>query len=195
MALPDIDLDLDATQVSVAVTGAVSYGDVSSLINVVNPATAPLPAGVKQLGYLSEDGIVLTKEADETDIFAWQNTAKVRVIRSNGSLSIVFSCIQNIKDVRELWWGATEVDGKIRIRPEAKITTGVILDVFDNTEDEGAMYHTRYIFERGQISGTGDLTYISTDAVKYEFTITALADSNGDAGIIDTVVIDAPTGE
>lgn len=191
MANPDMNLDLDATQVSVAVTGAVSYGDVSSLVSVANPASAPLPAGVKQLGYLSEDGIVLTKEADDTDIFAWQNTAKVRVIRSNGSLSIAFSCIQNTKDVRELWWGATEVDGKIKIRPEAKITTGVILDVFDNTDDEGAMFHTRYIFERGQISGTGDLTYISTDAVKYEFTMTALADSNGDAGIIDTVVVEA----
>lgn len=194
MALQDMDLDLDATQVSVAVTGAVSYGKVSSLINLPNPASAPLPAGVKQLGYLSEDGIVLTKEADDTDIFAWQNTTKVRVIRSNGSLSIVFSCIQNTKDVRELWWGATEVAGKLKIRPEAKLTTGVIIDVFDNSDDEGAMHHTRYIFERGQISGTGDLTYISTDAVKYEFTMTALADSNGDAGIIDTVIVPAVIG-
>lgn len=193
MANPDIELDLDATQVSVAVTGAISYGDVSTLMESPNPASVPLPAGVKQVGYLTEDGVTVAKEADETELFAWQNNAKVRIMRSQGSLVFTITMMENRKENRELWFGGVETDGVIKIRPDAQINTGVVIDVFDNSDEVGAMYHSRYVIERAQIAGTGEITYISTDAIKYEVTITALADRNGDSAILETRTIEVET--
>lgn len=193
MASPDIELDLDAGQVSVAVTGAISYGDVSSLMDIPNPASAPLPAGVKQVGYLTEEGVTVTKESDETALYAWQNNAKVRIMRSQGNLIFTISMMENRKESRELWFGSEEVDGVIRVRPDNQTTSGVVIDVFDNSDEIGAMFHSRYVIERASIVGSGEITYISTDAIKYELTITALADRNGDSAVLETRAIEDPT--
>ena len=71
---------LVADNVRVAVTGGVYVG----AIGTATPAnaTAPVDAKLKDLGYISEDGVTQSIDSDTSEIKAWQNGDVVRVIQT-----------------------------------------------------------------------------------------------------------------
>lgn len=177
---------LNAANVRVAVTGEVSVGATS--------ATAPTSSsssltGFTGLGYVSEDGVTETRDRSTEDIKAWQNSATVRTVITDGTLTYNFRLIETTKAAVELAYGTTVTqtvpEGTYAIVPTA--TGGrksFVIDVVD-----GANLKRIYI-PQGEVTEVGDVTYASGEPIGYEVTITAYADAtiSGSAKVFETAL-------
>ena len=86
-----------AANVLVGTTGAVYIAP----LGTVAPATsiAAWIAGWKELGYLSEDGIVEEPAMDVEEIKVWQSGAIVRRVLTGSGLQWTFTCVETRLDV------------------------------------------------------------------------------------------------
>lgn len=157
----------NATEVRVAVTGAVSVGPTSSTA----PADADSPlTGFVDLGYVSEDGVTETRDRSTNKIKAWQNADNVREVVTEASLSYKFVLIQTNADTVGLFYGTTvdPVTGSVKIVPSK--TGGrksFVVDVIDDDQ------FIRTYIPSGEITEVGDQVYQSGEAIGYEVTVTA----------------------
>lgn len=163
---------LNADKVRVAVTGAVYF-------DAANTATAPTDSstaltGFNDLGYVSEDGVVLAMPdaGDSTPIKAWQNGATVRVIRSasEDNPSLQLTLIETNLKVIETAFGVTvtqgATDGNFVINTTTARSTGrLVLDVIDGAE------RIRIYAPKAAVSSVGEITFASSDAIGYQLTL------------------------
>jgi hypothetical protein len=156
------------TNVRVAITGEVYVAPTGTAL----PTTAIATPNVafKGLGAISEDGIAETRDRTTDDIRIWQDSAIARTVVTESSLRFTFTMVETKKETVELFYGSavTDVTGLITINPA---NTGgrkaFIIDVID-----GAIIE-RTVIAEGEVTEVGDKTYVGTDAVGYEVTITA----------------------
>lgn len=166
-------MTLDATNVRVAVTGAVSVAP--------EGATAPadadttLDAAFKDLGYVSEDGVTETRDRTTDKVKAWQNAATVRELVTEAECTYTFALIETKKETVELYYGATvdPATGGVVIVPSA--TGGrqaFVVDVIDGTD------FIRSYIPSGEILDVGDQVYAAGVPIGYEVTITCYPDTS-----------------
>jgi hypothetical protein len=161
---------LDSDNVRVAVTGAVYVGPTS--------ATAPSSSGstltgFTDLGYVSADGITETIERTTNQIRAWQGGALVREVTSEGTYSVALTFIETNEDVLELYFGSTITDGALNGDPtQSGGRKSFVMDVVD-----GSIVERTYI-PAGEITAVGERTLASGEAIGYNVTITAYADTS-----------------
>ena len=161
---------VDASKVRVAVTGAVSKGDLS--------ATAPTDAsaaltGFTDLGGISEDGVALAlnDEGDSTPIRVWQNGATVRTIRtpSEDSPTLAFAMVETSLEAIETYFGVTvtqtATDGSFEFKSEARGADSYVLDIIDDSE------LIRIYVPRGVVSAVEEITLANSSAIAYGVTI------------------------
>lgn len=135
---------LDASNVRVAVTGAI-YADLTR-------GNAPAPTGTgsaldpgfADLGYANSDGVTLTfpGAGEATAIKAWQNGATVRTLTtpSEDNPTIQFIILETKLEVIEFTFGVTvtqsETEGHYDIDTAAAkpVPAPVVLDVIDGAE-------------------------------------------------------------
>lgn len=123
---------MNAAQVDVAITGAVSYSDTSE--TPPTDAESPLDGTWRDVGYLSEDGVVEARDRSTTNIVSWQNSDIVRVVTTEASITVQFTMIQTNPDTLALFYGAEvdPVDGSIEIVPrESGGRRSVVVDYVD----------------------------------------------------------------
>jgi len=162
---------LDSDSVRVAVTGAVYTGPVST--EAPTDSGTALDAGFLDLGYVGSDGISETIDRTTNQIRAWQDGALVREVTSEGTYSVSLTFLETNQEVLELYYGSSITDGVLDGNPTA--TGGrksFVIDVVD-----GSVVERTYI-PSGEITSIGERTLASGDAIGYNVSITAYADSS-----------------
>jgi hypothetical protein len=163
---------LDATKVRVAVTGAV-YADPTNAAVAPTSTGSAVDAALKDLGYVSEDGVTLTfpDAGDKTAIKAWQNGATVRTVRSTteDSPTIGLTLIETKLEVIETVFGvtvtSTATDGSFEFDVnDVRNPVKLLVDVIDGAE------LIRAYAPQAVVSSIGDLSLTNTDAIGYEVT-------------------------
>lgn len=174
-----VDAGLEAAEVRVAVTGAI-YSNANAtpaLPVVVDSALASPWVGH---GYVSDAGVKETTSTSTQPIRAWQNNAKVREVVTEGDASYDFVLIQTNAENVSLFYGDTvnSAEGSVRVRPG--VSKGVrawVIDVIDGSNI------IRTVIANGEITATGEQTYVNNAAVSYPITVTAYADGHGVSAI------------
>lgn len=161
----------DSSNVDVAVTGAVSYGPTAT--TAPTDADTPLAAGFRDVGYISADGVVETRDRSTSNIVAWQNSDVVRTVITESSITVSFTMIESNPNSVELFYGAPvdTADGSVDIVPAA--TGGrksIVVDYVDGTK------FVRLYIPQGEVTEVGETTIAGADAVGYEVTITGYPD-------------------
>lgn len=144
----------------------------------ITSATQELPEGTIDLGYLSEDGVTITRDRSTENITAWQHSAVVRTLTTEASVSYSGTAIEDSPAVREFWYGSPEVDGHIEWNPSNAFRGAVVIDALDK-DAAGNTYHIRHYIKDAENTETGEITLVSTGAVSYPWTLTAYPDENG----------------
>jgi hypothetical protein len=161
---------LDSDNVRVAVTGAVYVGPTSSTAPSSSSSTL---TGFTDLGYVSADGITETIDKTTNQIRAWQNGSLVREVVSEGTYSVTLTFIETKLDVLELYFGSTITDGELDGDPtKSGGRKSFVMDIVD-----GSIVERTYI-PAGEVTAVGERTLASGEAVGYNVTITAYADSS-----------------
>jgi len=162
---------LDSDNVRVAVTGAVYVAPTTTA--APTDAEGALNASFLDLGYISADGISEALDRSTNQIRSWQDGSLVREIVSEGTYSVSMTFIETNERVVELYYGNTLSAGKLEIDPRS--TGGrhsFVIDVIDGDSVE------RIYIPAGEVTSLGERTLASGEAVGYEVTITAYADSD-----------------
>jgi hypothetical protein len=161
----------NADNVAVAVTGAVYAGDTST---AAPTGTAGAVTDFDDLGYASEDGVVLTMPGagDKTNLKAWQNGATVRVLRSatEDLPQIKFTLIETKLETIQFTFGVTvtqtATEGSFEIVstsiPDPK---SLVIDAIDGAD------LMRFYVPKGTVTAIGDVTLTNSAATAYELTI------------------------
>ncbi|WP_159083902.1 phage tail tube protein [Nocardioides terrigena] len=167
---------VDASKVRVAITGALSKGELSATA----PTTAAAAAtGFTDLGGISEDGVTLAlnDEGDSTPIKVWQNGQTVRTLRqtSEDNPTISGTLVETSLDTIETYFGATvtqtATDGSFEFKSQVREAASYVLDVIDGAE------LIRIYVPRGVVASVGEITLANTEAIGYEVTIECELDS------------------
>lgn len=163
---------LDAANVDVAVTGAVSYAEVSA--TPPSDAETPLDPEYRDVGYLSEDGVVETRDRSTNNIIAWQGSAVVRSVISEASISVQFTMIETNPNSVELFYGSPvdASDGSVEIDPgQTGGKRSVVVDYVDGDK------YVRLHLPQAEVTEIGETTIGSTEAVGYDVTIVGYRDA------------------
>lgn len=160
--------------------GGITFGPAGTVIP--EDATTELPAGQKLLGLVSSDGVTLTEDASDEDIFVWGGV-KARKVRSeySATLGAVLYSTAN-PDTLKAVFGPNNVDveedgSMITVSHSSNIAP--IQNFTVEAKDEGTGTARRFVVPRGQITVSGDRTLVDAAADGFEVTIEALADSDG----------------
>lgn len=140
--------------------------------------------GWSTLGYLSEDGISLSKEVESEQIMAWQSKAPIRTVITGKSLSLDFTMIELTPLSLALYFGEDEPAGT-----DDEFTLQVLSDsvapeyaIGIDTKDGDVV--VRYIFGRANLSGNGEVTLEKASAQGFPVTLDALDDD----GVLATII-------
>lgn|GEM_PF-562990 len=162
---------LDSRNVRVAPTGAWYVAPLGT--TGPTAASAALPTAWTNLGYISEDGSTRTTDRSTNDIKAWQNSALMRTVVTEASVSYKFVMLESSRATVALYFGTTVgADGTFDVNPS---NTGgrqsFVFDVIDGTDVR------RVWIPEGEVVEVGDLTFDAGDPTGYEVTIKAYASS------------------
>ena len=161
---------LDSDNVRVAVSGAVYVAPTGT--TAPTTSSSALDAAFVDLGYVSADGITENIDRTTNQIRAWQNGSLVREVTSEGTYSVDMTFIETNEAVLELYYGTANSSGEFNIDPTS--TGGrqsFVIDVVDGSSVE------RIYIPAGEITSVGTRTLASGEAVGYQVTITAYADT------------------
>lgn len=161
---------LDADNVRVAVTGGVFTAAVGTTLPTTADAT--LNVAFVDLGYVSEDGITESQEADVTDIVAWQNGDVVRKVQTSHDLTYELTLIETKDDVLSSFYGPLS-SGVVEVTGDQLGRKSWVIDVVDGEHD------IRVVIPEGQVTERGEVTYANGEAISYPLTITAYPDNSG----------------
>lgn len=161
---------LDSDNVRVAVTGAVYVGPTTS---AAPTSSSSALTGFTDLGYVSADGITETIDKTTAQIRAWQNGALVREVVSEGTYSVAMTFIETNQDVLELYFGSDLTGGALDGDPtKSGGRKSFVIDVVD-----GDIVERTYI-PAGEVTAVGERVLASGEAIGYNVTITAYADTS-----------------
>lgn len=171
---------LNKDNVGVAITGAISVGDLG--------ATAPTSqssalAAHTDLGYISEDGITetLPPSGEREKRRAWQNQDEIRTLGTpaEDNPTWQFTMVEVKKETIELHYGTsvtqTATEGSFVINTnELRDHKSFVIDVVDGDELE------RIYIPDGEVVEVGERTLVATDVYGYQVTVEAHFDSTID---------------
>mgnify|MGYP005818038589 CR=1 FL=1 len=163
---------LDASNVNVAVTGALSLGGDTAV--APTDAVAVLGTGWVDLGYISEDGVTETRDRSSEQVRAWQNKDLLRVVVTESGMTYSCVLVETKAEVVGLYYGTTvAADGSVIINPgETGGRHKFVLDLVDGDDK------IRVYIPAGEVTEVGDQVYDGTQAIGYEVTITAYPDAS-----------------
>lgn len=163
----------------VALTGAIYVGEANSthLPTDVTTAMSSLSQYYKSVGYISDDGVVNSYSMESDEVKCWGG-ATVLTMTTGRTDNWQFTMIspRNI-DALKLVYGATNVTE----------SSGAITVTAKATEPEAHSFvidaiiggvARRICIPNAKVSETGDIVYKDDEALGYEVTISALANSD-----------------
>ena len=141
-------------------------------------STTALDEAFELLGYISEDGVVISEERDSDNLVAWGGDT-VRTLQSTYTETFAFTPIEVNPVVARAQYGdgnVTVTAGKMTIshnssQPAEKM---IVIETVPN-----ASTTDRFFVPRAQLTEKGEQTLNDTDPMGRECTYTALPDESG----------------
>lgn len=167
-------IELDSANVNVAVTGGVAFAPTATTAPV--DASTALPVDWLQVGYISDDGVVETRERSTSNIVAWQNADVVRTVTTESSISVQFTAIETNPNSIQLYYGSEvdTTDGSVSIVPaDSGGRRSIVVDYVDGDK------FVRLYLPEAEVTEVGDLTLASGDPVGYDVTLTGYPSASG----------------
>lgn len=144
-------------------------------------AFASLNAAFKNLGYVSEDGLVNGVETDVEDINAWGGDL---VLTGQTTFKEMFTVnlIETNADALKVYYGESNVvvegNGSITVTQSSDLLPNVSV-VFEMVMTGGRI--KRIVVPNAQIvDRSGEITYVDGEAIAYPAVFVAYPDANGD---------------
>lgn len=170
---------MDAKNVSAAapkVTGAVFVAPIGT--ELPTDAKTELPEAYKELGYVSDAGLVNSNSPSTTDVKEWGGTVVMSSLTDKPD-NFKFKLIEVLRlDVLKTVYGSANVTqdetGKITIKAKAEDPENMIW-VFDMILSGKKL--KRIIVSDGKITTVGDIEYTKSNASGFDLTIAAYPDS------------------
>jgi hypothetical protein len=162
-----------AGEVRVAVDGVVR---VAPLATAAPTSVDSTWTGSTDIGYISDEGITETNTLTTEKIRAWQRNAVVRTIVTEGVTTFQFTMIQTSSATLAEYYGIEladidEATGSFVSNPGVeKPRKSYVLDFIDGDEK------IRKYIPDGQVTETGDVSYVSQELIAYPVTVTAYDD-------------------
>lgn len=160
----------------ITATGGVLFAGLDAALPT--DATAPVDSAFIKGGYVGEDGITRTTDASDEKIRAWGGDA-VKVVRTEHSITYTFQFLESANaEVLRLIHGdenVTVTGGKVAVKQTSRMPERKAY-VFDMKDAESSI---REVVPNGQISTSGDVTFVHSDAIRYEVTVEAFPDAEG----------------
>jgi len=163
-------MSLDASKVEVAVTGAVYLAP--SGTTLPTDSSLALNEAFKNVGYISEDGIVETPEEDNTEIRAWQNGDIVRRVQASHEIQYQFMMIETNEVSLEAYYGNYEA-GDVLVTGEQLPRQCMVIETIDEGKIRRRVAPDAQVIERGELSLTNE------EATGYDVTFTCYPDTDG----------------
>lgn len=169
--------------VRAGITGGVRVAPLGT--TMPTSPTATYGTAVRELGYLSEDGVTFSNDQDTTEFTAWQDGAVVRRYISGSSTTFSFTCIETNYDVLKLYYpGSTFATTggvtTVTIKNPASVQQAFAVDVIDGFLADGTTPRVlRWLVPKGQLTERGDISFTNGDPVGWEMTVTAYPDATG----------------
>lgn len=158
------------------------YGDQDSAVYVA-PKGTTLPVGLaapaaafQDLGWLSEDGVDVTRESSSTDFTAWQGGTIVRSKVSGVKDTVKVVCLEETAIALGLLYpGSTSATatGVTTISVPGGAASNEKALLVDFIDDDVTK---RYSIPRAEVTGTGTVGHKNSDMTMYEFTFTIYGD-------------------
>lgn len=157
------------------VSGGLLFRELDAAGDLPTDATTAL-TGFVEGGYISEDGVTKTVDASDDNIIAWGGDT-VRTVRTEHNLSYTFTFIESSNvNVLKLIYGDENVtvdgSGNIAVKESSKLQSrkSFVIETFDGDKK------LREVIPNAQLAVSGDITYVHSDVVRYECTLTAFPD-------------------
>lgn len=170
-----------AANVKVAVTGSVYTAPTGTALPT--SVSAALNTAFSDLGYISEDGVVLSTATDQTDIKAWQNGDTVRSIQTSHDFTVAFTMIETNELTLAVFFnafthGAGAASGTALIKGNTPYRGEFVINVVDGTD------LFRLVLPDAQVTSREDITLANGEAIGYGVTLTAYPDASGNKGYL-----------
>lgn len=143
-------------------------------------ATTTLNVAFKQLGYVSEDGLVNNNSAESEDIKAWGGDI-VLSVQTEKTDTFQFTLLEVLNtEVLKAVYGSDNVNGAL--------ATGITVTANSSEAEEAAWVFEmvmregtvkRIVIPDAKITELGEIAYRDDEAVGYEVTITCYPDATG----------------
>lgn len=169
----------DVTSVAVGkpkVGGAVFIAPLGSTLPT--DATTALDEAFECLGYISEDGVVVTEERDSETIPAWGGDT-VATVQTSYTEAFAFTPIEVNPVVAAAEYGDDNVEvtsGKMTITHNSKELPEKV-PVIETVPNSKTV--DRFVVPRAKLTEKGDLTMTDSEPMGRECTFTALPDESG----------------
>lgn len=167
---------LDAANVSVGkpmVIGGVYAAPAGTAAPV--DATTELDTAFVNLGYVSDDGVTNTVEADTEEIKAWGGDT-VLTVQTSRTETFTFTFIESLNEnvLKQVYGEKNVANGTVK---HNSLPRGRHVYVFEIllTGDKVK----RIVVPNSEITEVGDIVYTDGEAIGYETTLSAFPDSTG----------------
>jgi len=161
-------------------TGGVYAGPLGTTLPTTSAAT--LNVAFVGLGYVSEDGLTMTKGGDITTIRAWGGEP-VKIVKATDDLSFSWTFIESSDAVMGEIFGDDNVTVGV---PDATIEVnglqvGGKAWVFEIVDGD---FNFRVVVPNGEMTGEVSVTFVDGAPLAWPVTITALPDATGNKAYI-----------
>ncbi|QWF78702.1 phage tail tube protein [Amycolatopsis sp. CA-230715] len=175
---------LNSALARLGVTGALYVGPLGTTAPSATAMDA-WNAAMKDLGYISDDGVVEGRDEDKEEFTPWQSATPIRseITKSTQTYQATlweskFDTISlyyrvGLDDMKQTGTGKDAVVSFVEEGKPARDLRAFGIDVIDGT------YHRRIFLPMAEVSERGEVTYKSDTLIGYEVTITAYPGSDG----------------
>ena len=160
------------------ITGAVFVAPVGT--SLPTSTTASLAAAFKDLGYISDAGVVNSNSPSNTAIKAWGGDTVLDVQTEKPDTFKMNFIEATNEDVLKLVYGSANVTGSlssgltIKANSEEQNEVSVVIDMV--LKDDCAK---RIVLPKAKVTAVGDITYADASAIGYDTTLSCHPDDSG----------------
>ncbi|MCZ2855903.1 phage tail protein [uncultured Dubosiella sp.] len=168
----------NVTQGKPAVAGAIAYAPIGTTLPT--DAATKLNDAFKQVGYITEDGVVNSQSIETSSTKAWGGDT---VLNSKTSATDTwkFAMMESLNpDALKLYYGEENVTGEVDTGMTIKANSLDQVDhviVIDYLLKNNVL--KRVVIPRAQITAKDDVTYKDDSAIVYGVTVSAVPDDDG----------------
>lgn len=161
-----------AANVLVGATGKV-YGAPSGT-PLPTTSTMALNAAFKDIGYISDAGVIQGIARNQQSILAWGGD-EVRKISTSHELTYHFVMLETNVDSLEAYYGEQDdaLISAVKIKSQAGTRQAWVIDIVDGVNV------VRIAIPDGEVGVVGDVTYATATAISYDVTLACYADTSG----------------